>query len=136
MADSRGRLARTALVALMAVAIGACTTASPGPSTPAPTVGPPQPASPGSTPSTSASPDSSVAPFDVTAVSVSLEPFAKVPGGPLAITAPRDGSGRLFVASQDGRAWVVSSDGSTRSTPLLDIRGRITSGGERGLLGL
>jgi glucose/arabinose dehydrogenase len=59
-----------------------------------------------------------------------------VPGGPLAIVAPVDGSGRLFVAAQDGRIWVVKPDGSVLPDPLLDIRDRISSGGERGLLGL
>jgi glucose/arabinose dehydrogenase len=74
--------------------------------------------------------------FDPAAVNVSLEPFAHVPGGPLAIAAPDDGSGRLFVAAQDGRAWVIDRDGSTKATPLLDIRSLITTGGERGLLGI
>lgn len=67
--------------------------------------------------------------------SVTLEPYAAVKGGPLAIVAPRDGSGRLFVASQDGLAWVVQ-DGKTSAVPLLDVRANFTTGGERGLLGL
>jgi glucose/arabinose dehydrogenase len=62
-------------------------------------------------------------------------PFVKVSGGPLAIVAPPDGSGRLFVATQDGHVWVVSG-GQVSPTPMLDIGGRITSGGERGLLGI
>lgn len=136
MAEPSRRLARTAAVALIALAIGACTTTSPGPATPGPTVGPGPTNVPGTTPSAPASAAASAVPFDATRVVISLEPFARVPGGPLAITAPHDGSGRLFVASQDGRAWVVGADGSTGSTPLLDVRGRITSGGERGLLGL
>ena len=74
--------------------------------------------------------------FDPAAVTVSLQPFAAVPGRPLAIAAPDDGSGRLFVASQDGRAWVVDANGLTKSTPLIDISARITTGGERGLLGI
>lgn len=69
------------------------------------------------------------------AASVTLEPYATVKGGPLAIVAPRDGTGRLFVASQDGLAWVVR-DGKTSAVPLLDVRDNFTTGGERGLLGL
>jgi glucose/arabinose dehydrogenase len=68
-------------------------------------------------------------------LAVTLEPYATVKGGPLAIVAPRDGSGRLFVASQDGLAWVVQ-DGKTSAVPLLDVRANFTTGGERGLLGL
>jgi glucose/arabinose dehydrogenase len=74
--------------------------------------------------------------FDPTHVAISLQPFATVPGGPLGIAAPDDASGRLFVAAQDGRAWVVDRNGLTASTPLLDISSEITSGGERGLLGI
>lgn len=70
------------------------------------------------------------------AFTVALQPFAKVDGGPLAIAAPDDGSGRLFVAAQDGRIWVVKPDGSTLPNPLVDMRAFIKSGGEQGLLGL
>ncbi|HJW22886.1 MAG TPA: PQQ-dependent sugar dehydrogenase [Candidatus Limnocylindrales bacterium] len=66
---------------------------------------------------------------------MTLQPYARVAGGPLAITWPDDGSGRLFVAAQDGRAWVVRG-GTTVDQPLLDIRAIVTSGGERGLLGI
>jgi glucose/arabinose dehydrogenase len=65
-----------------------------------------------------------------------LVPFATVDGGPLAIAAPEDGTGRLFVATQDGRIWVVRADGSTVPDPLVDLRSFIKSGGEQGLLGL
>jgi glucose/arabinose dehydrogenase len=53
----------------------------------------------------------------------------------LDITNAGDGSGRLFVVAQDGRIWVVA-DGRRAAQPLLDIAARITSGGERGLLGM
>jgi len=111
---------------LTALAAAACTATSPTPSL---TVGPglEQP-SPRPRPSNEA--------FDPSAVSISLQPFATVPGGPLAIAAPDDGSGRLFIAAQDGRAWVVDRTGLTKAAPLLDISTRITTGGERGLLGI
>jgi glucose/arabinose dehydrogenase len=69
-------------------------------------------------------------------IAITLEPFASIDGGPLAIAAPDDLSGRMFVASQDGRIWVVDADGTVRSDPMVDLRDRLTSGGERGLLGL
>jgi glucose/arabinose dehydrogenase len=48
---------------------------------------------------------------------------------------PGDGSGRLFVAEQAGRIRIVE-DGALVQRPFLDIRARISSGGERGLLGI
>ena len=132
------------------LAIGAATAivaSCTGQATPGPTFGTvssPPPTSPAS-PAVSASPTgaspapSSTAtaerPFDPSTVSLTLASVARVPGSPLAITAPHDGSGRLFVAAQDGRAWVVDH-GTTLSSPLLDIRDLVTTGGERGLLGI
>ncbi|MBA2720173.1 MAG: PQQ-dependent sugar dehydrogenase [Chloroflexi bacterium] len=54
---------------------------------------------------------------------------------PLAIAHAGDGSGRLFVAQQNGQIRIVR-DGALVGEPFLDIADRITSGGERGLLGL
>lgn len=54
---------------------------------------------------------------------------------PLAIAHAGDGSGRLFVAEQGGRIRIVR-DEVLAEQPFLDISDRITSGGERGLLGL
>lgn len=54
---------------------------------------------------------------------------------PLFLTHARDGSGRLFVVEQGGRIRVVR-DGKLVSRPFLDISKSISSGGERGLLGL
>ena len=68
-------------------------------------------------------------------VAVVLKPYASVVSGALAIAAPDDGSGRLYVATQWGRIWWVT-DSATSTAPMLDISGRITSGGERGLLGI
>ncbi|MCP4684411.1 MAG: glucose dehydrogenase [bacterium] len=48
--------------------------------------------------------------------------------------APGDTS-RLFVVEQSGSIRLIKS-GVTQSTPFLDIRSRVSSGGERGLLGL
>jgi len=46
-----------------------------------------------------------------------------------------DGSGRLFVLEQAGTIRVIR-DGRLVSRPYLDIRDRVSAGGERGLLGL
>ena len=51
------------------------------------------------------------------------------------VTNAGDGSGRLFVVEQEGRIRIVK-DGALVERPFIDITGRITSGGERGLLGL
>src|SRR5581483_10685479 len=48
--------------------------------------------------------------------------------------APGDKS-RLFVVEQSGVIRIIRS-GKTLSTPFLDIRGRVTSGGEQGLLSM
>lgn len=46
-----------------------------------------------------------------------------------------DGSGRLFLVEQTGRVRVIS-DGMQLQAPFLDIRDRVSEGGERGLLSL
>jgi len=86
--------------------------------------------------SASPGPPGSSGPLDLGSLVVTLEPFTSVEGGPLAIAAPDDGSGRLFVVAQDGRIWVVDADGTVEPNPMVDLRDRLTSGGEQGLLGL
>jgi glucose/arabinose dehydrogenase len=54
---------------------------------------------------------------------------------PVAVTAPRNEPGRLYVVEQEGRIRVVVR-GRLRSEPFLDIRRLVLSGGERGFLGL
>jgi glucose/arabinose dehydrogenase len=114
-----------ALATLVAGACGADRPATPGTST-----------LPGTTtrPVTTSAPGAS--PTQLEGIEVTLEPFATVPGGPLAMTAPDDGTGRLFVAAQDGKIWVVSRDGTVGSEPMVDLSARLRSGGEQGLLGL
>jgi len=53
---------------------------------------------------------------------------------PLFLTAPPNDA-RLFVLEQPGRVRVVKN-GQLVATPFLDIASKLTSGGERGLLGL
>lgn len=51
------------------------------------------------------------------------------------ISIAHAGDARLFVNLQDGRIVIVVN-GALRSEPFLDIRSLVSSGGERGLLGL
>ena len=53
---------------------------------------------------------------------------------PLFLTAP-DNDPRLFIVEQGGRIRIVEN-GELLATPFLDIASQISSGGERGLLGL
>jgi uncharacterized protein (TIGR03437 family) len=54
---------------------------------------------------------------------------------PTEIQFPPDGSGRLFVLEQAGRIRIVK-DGAILDPPFLDWTRNVSSGGERGLLGL
>lgn len=64
---------------------------------------------------------------------VALREVASGLAQPLAIAHAGDGSGRLFITLQDGQ--VVIFDGTRiLPRPFLDIRERVASGGERGLL--
>jgi glucose/arabinose dehydrogenase len=67
---------------------------------------------------------------------IALERFAEVPGGPLAIAAPDDGTDRLFVASQAGQIWSLDAGGARQTDPMVDLSDHLRSGGEQGLLGL
>ncbi len=54
---------------------------------------------------------------------------------PVLVTHAGDGSKRMFVIEQPGQIKIVQN-GQVLSTPFLDIRSKISYGGERGLLGL
>ena len=54
---------------------------------------------------------------------------------PVFVTDAGDGSNRLFIVEQAGRIRVFQN-GSLLGTPFLDVQSRVTSGGERGLLGI
>jgi glucose/arabinose dehydrogenase len=56
---------------------------------------------------------------------------------PLYLTAVPDGSGRVLVVQQGGLIRILDpATGTTASTPFLNVSGEISTGGERGLLGL
>jgi hypothetical protein len=54
---------------------------------------------------------------------------------PIFVTHAGDGTNRLFIVEQGGVIKVVRP-GSSTPTTFLDIRTKVLSGGERGLLGL
>ena len=54
---------------------------------------------------------------------------------PVYLTAPPGDSSRLFVVEQAGRIKVVRHD-TTQGRPFLDLRAKVLSGGERGLLSM
>lgn len=68
------------------------------------------------------------------AQNISLVPFASGFSQPIDIQSA--GDDRLFIVEQAGRIKVLNADGTTNATNFLDISGQISSGGERGLLGL
>jgi glucose/arabinose dehydrogenase len=54
---------------------------------------------------------------------------------PIFLTTSPDDTNRLFVVEQEGRIRIVQED-SVLSAPFLDISEKLSTGGERGLLGL
>src|SRR5262245_45735413 len=115
MPPTRARTAawRTATIGLLAIVAAAC--GQPGPSTPRPS--------------------GSSGQFDPTGIVPVVTRVVDGLTSPLDVLDPGDGSGRLFVAEQAGRIRIVK-DGVLVERPFLDIRERISSGGERGLLGI
>lgn len=84
-------------------------------------------------PTTSAEPTG--APLALDRLTLKLVKVADGFDAPVYLTHAGDGSGRLFVVEQGGRVKVLR-DGRIASGAYLDVSDRITSGGERGLLGL
>lgn len=68
-----------------------------------------------------------------TVLQIELQQIATGFTRPVYLTHAGDGSGRLFVVEQAGIIKIVRN-GQTLTTPFLDIRDRVESGGEKGLL--
>ena len=66
--------------------------------------------------------------------SVEIELFKDGFSSPLNLQHAQDA--RLFVVEQGGMIKIIQSDGSVNPVPFLDISSQVSSGGERGLLGL
>ncbi len=64
-----------------------------------------------------------------------LKPVATGLSAPLSVVSAGDGSGRLFIAQQDGLIRILDGQ-QLNSTPFLNISSLVSCCGERGLLGL
>lgn len=106
----------------------------------------PTPQAPGTTPSGTATPSAPASsppsqsaepagPVALAKLRITLSRVARGFEQPLFVTHAGDGSGRLFVVEQTGRVRVVRR-GRVADAPFLDVSRRISTGGERGLLGL
>lgn len=67
--------------------------------------------------------------------SLSFTPIATQIANPTTITHAGDGSNRIFLVQQAGQIRIVDN-GGLLAVPFLNISDRLSSGGERGLLGL
>lgn len=127
--------AGAAALALAGLLAGAAGCASPPATNP---VEPRQNVTPSSTPSPSAEPTGragDAAGVPLSRLKLRLEPVASGFKAPLFVTHAGDSSGRLFVVEQGGLVQVLRN-GRKGPKPFLDVRSKISSGGERGLLGL
>ncbi len=66
-------------------------------------------------------------------ISISVDPFVTGLTQPVYVTHAGDRSDRLFIVEQPGTIRIVRN-GALLPNPFLDIRNRVTAGGERGLL--
>ncbi len=135
MIGLHGRLVRwlaLSAVATLAMACGSTTvTGQPSAGSIVASGSPSAPTSPSVSP-VPTSPPSEGIPADL---GLNLEVIVDSLTNPVDVASPGDGSGRLFVVEQAGRIRLVR-DGRLATRPFLDIRTRVASGGERGLLGL
>ena len=69
-------------------------------------------------------------------LALELVPVADGFDDPLFVTAAPGDPGRLYVVEQPGAIRLVEADGSVAAEPFLDLSAKLSSGGERGLLGL
>jgi glucose/arabinose dehydrogenase len=67
---------------------------------------------------------------------LAVQPIASGLSNPVGVTNAGDGSDRLFVVQLGGQVRVIAADGTLRAAPFVDLSGRVTAGGEQGLLGL
>ncbi|WP_454064131.1 PQQ-dependent sugar dehydrogenase [Candidatus Nitrospira salsa] len=77
----------------------------------------------------SAAPETSTAPFALTPLIT--DQLHK----PIFVTHTREGNDRLFIVEQDGKILIFEK-GRLLPKPFLDISSKVSTGGERGLLGL
>jgi glucose/arabinose dehydrogenase len=73
-----------------------------------------------------------VVPQPIDSVTLGVQTVASNLSDPVHLAAPANDS-RLFVVEQPGRILIIQN-GQVLSTPFLDIRAKVTAGGEQGLL--
>jgi glucose/arabinose dehydrogenase len=122
-------------IGLLAIVVLAACTANPA-ATPSRTPGSVTESPAGSGHPSASLPGSTIPPLDSGPDKLVLQPFAAGLDSPISLTNAGDGSNRLYANEQAGRIRIVEVDGTLRPQPFLDITDRISSGGERGLLGL
>ena len=81
------------------------------------------------------SPGATGQPVDLTHLQLALNKKWDGLTQPVYVTHAGDGSGRLFVVEQTGRVKVIEN-GVVLSRPYLDLHALVSTGGERGLLGM
>jgi len=79
--------------------------------------------------------EASSPPVPLSQLRLQIEPLWKNFTAPLYLTNAGDGSGRLFIVEQGGTIRIVRNGSVTRAA-YLDVSKLLSSGGERGLLGL
>jgi glucose/arabinose dehydrogenase len=120
----------------LALLLAACgpssvTTTSPSPSTSAAV----EPSAPATPPNPTQAPSSAPGSIDPGSIALTREVVAADLSDPVDIAVSPAGDGRIYVVEQIGRIRLVEG-GETVTQPFLDLRSRISSGGERGLLGM
>jgi glucose/arabinose dehydrogenase len=75
----------------------------------------------------------SIPAFSGNDISITLDPMVGGLVSPVFVSHAGDGTGRLFIVEQAGRI-LIFQNGNLEKTPFLDVRDRVTSGGELGLL--
>jgi glucose/arabinose dehydrogenase len=124
---NKGPRTLVAIACALAALLAACSSkekdAAP---TPSGTTPPASPATP---------PPTVPAAFSLPKVRIKLSRFVAGLSNPLFVTSARDGSGLLYAVQQGGRVAAVDASGRRRGT-FLDVSGRVSCCGERGLLGL
>ncbi len=107
---------------------------SPGASIPSDAPGSVDPGSPPPSSEPSGGPtDQPATGFDPRRVRLALEEVVTGLDAPVAVTHAGDGTGSLYVVERAGLIRVLAADGSLANEPLLDIRDRVDTQGERGL---
>jgi glucose/arabinose dehydrogenase len=80
--------------------------------------------------------DAAGAPGGATGVTIALDQRVQGLDDPVFITDAGDGTNRYFIVEQTGRIKIWVPGTGVRGTPFLNLSSEISTGGERGLLGL